>query len=889
MKKEGSKLNFGIIFLFVVIIVSFFYLSDVYAFNLFSEGTLGEWNLNLIPNETWEFKNQSFILNASFNSDANSILCLINLSLNHSTPSLAYAPQGWSVSYNTKNIVWSAKNESFCINNSYVLFNFTLISHTVDKDTLFDQYYSLKIVFPQSNSFYIIVNDTLNLTIKNDSIRPNLTSVYPPDWSFVKNGTINFTFIFKENESGLNSSSAELWWVDGNNVISCADASNWNGVKFICKESDGIYNCSYSKYLDGPYFNYRIEIEDNAGNKYNEGNDSCSPNQTYLPHTLYVDSKQPNIYLIFPNNSDHLSGKINFTFNVSDNSFDTVGIGNFKPTINCSLLIQNQTDSLVLIANWSYQNVSKSGNNTLVLMFNVSSLTDGNYTWWINCTDAAGWKAESEHRWFYVDTHGPIIGVVQPLDGSYHNSSDITLNISAYDWPAGIDVCWYDNGSQNITMKKALINSSCAYFSAMQNFSKEGNHTITFYCNDTAGNINLTTVVFTIDITQPNVSIVWPLNNSLFSSTNYSMLNFTCNVSDNIALDYVCIYTNQNGWNSKQCNNTVNNGLIVFNLSVNDGSFIAACYACDKAGNCQFSNNLSVIVERGPAIKIIHPENKTYTSNVNYVNVSIFNFMFDKFDISVIAEIDGVNYTLINQTNNNDQNYFINTSLNIGNGLHYVKIYTNDSLNNTNTSTVWFTVQVTQQSSGGGGGGGSSKSCVNECIAGSRKCVNSSYYVVCGNYDSDTCYEWSSPIACVGNCINGNCVCIEQWNCSEWSECINGTQTRECIDLNACGTSNQKPETVRPCEPTSQQVAIQKQEQKTPQAGITGFAIARNAKAAMPFVIASVVWAVVLLLTKLLYNFLFKLRAAKVKVSGDYVERFNQFANINQNKEERKQ
>jgi hypothetical protein len=35
--------------------------------------------------------------------------------------------------------------------------------------------------------------------------------------------------------------------------------------------------------------------------------------------------------------------------------------------------------------------------------------------------------------------------------------------------------------------------------------------------------------------------------------------------------------------------------------------------------------------------------------------------------------------------------------------------------------------------------------------------------------------------------------CIENWQCSLWRPCSNGIQTRECIDLNDCGTTENKP------------------------------------------------------------------------------------------------
>ena len=42
-------------------------------------------------------------------------------------------------------------------------------------------------------------------------------------------------------------------------------------------------------------------------------------------------------------------------------------------------------------------------------------------------------------------------------------------------------------------------------------------------------------------------------------------------------------------------------------------------------------------------------------------------------------------------------------------------------------------------------------------------------------------------------------ICREEWNCSEWSECVDGQQTRTCVDLNQCGTVENKPEEVQEC------------------------------------------------------------------------------------------
>lgn len=41
--------------------------------------------------------------------------------------------------------------------------------------------------------------------------------------------------------------------------------------------------------------------------------------------------------------------------------------------------------------------------------------------------------------------------------------------------------------------------------------------------------------------------------------------------------------------------------------------------------------------------------------------------------------------------------------------------------------------------------------------------------------------------------------CVESWSCSDWSECIENIQTRNCIDDNLCGTEENKTEESQSC------------------------------------------------------------------------------------------
>ena len=41
--------------------------------------------------------------------------------------------------------------------------------------------------------------------------------------------------------------------------------------------------------------------------------------------------------------------------------------------------------------------------------------------------------------------------------------------------------------------------------------------------------------------------------------------------------------------------------------------------------------------------------------------------------------------------------------------------------------------------------------------------------------------------------------CVEDWNCTDWGACVNGTQNRACTDLNECDTIYDKPNETRVC------------------------------------------------------------------------------------------
>lgn len=59
----------------------------------------------------------------------------------------------------------------------------------------------------------------------------------------------------------------------------------------------------------------------------------------------------------------------------------------------------------------------------------------------------------------------------------------------------------------------------------------------------------------------------------------------------------------------------------------------------------------------------------------------------------------------------------------------------------------------------------------------------------CGNGIDDDCDGLDST------CLD----CDEDWSCTGWSECVNGEQSRVCIEENECGTTDHKPAQEQVC------------------------------------------------------------------------------------------
>ena len=256
-----------------------------------------------------------------------------------------------------------------------------------------------------------------------------------------------------------------------------------------------------------------------------------------------------------------------------------------------------------------------------------------------------------------LDNTAPNITIISPLNQSYNNAT-ILVNISASD-TSGVSSIWFYNGSANIT-----------YTNPVNYVFLQGSNKIIAYANDTFGNINTSSVTFSVDSISPSISIIYPSQGAAFGFNTSINLNYSV-LDSNLQS---CWFNIDNALNKtiSNCQNTT------FNTS--EGSHTLNVYSNDSYGNLGSSSaNFSVAVG-APSISLNSPGVDAY---LNYTLVT-FNYTATDIDLQA-CELWG-NFTgsfIMNKTNSTlisgQQSSF---SLNLLDGNYIWNIMCNDTQGN---------------------------------------------------------------------------------------------------------------------------------------------------------------------------------------------------------------
>ena len=146
-------------------------------------------------------------------------------------------------------------------------------------------------------------------------------------------------------------------------------------------------------------------------------------------------------------------------------------------------------------------------------------ITDGANTYYFLCQDKAGNPMSSAEEWTVTKTDPLIISQTSPEGTLYYN--DITLQVRTQQGAEqGKSTCYFKQGYQNAYIE--MFSDDQLLWTQNQNDLDKGTYEYNVYCQDIAGNLNSTTIEFTVDIDtyDPIIENVHLLSNTLYIETN---------------------------------------------------------------------------------------------------------------------------------------------------------------------------------------------------------------------------------------------------------------------------------------------------------------------------------------------------------------------------------
>ena len=420
-----------------------------------------------------------------------------------------------------------------------------------------------------------------------------------------------------------------------------------------------------------------IEYTNNGGTK------------TYsTPHTVNVSA------------DGHATNSTIYNLTVSKNvmHFVTLAITNTAPIVTLSspannswsktltnTLVCNSTDANGNLANatiytwnsssYNYNSaptttISGSANSTTFadMVFSTIPIEQGAFKW--NCyicdsSNACVWA--TSNFTLNIDTTKPNINIVSPLNNTNTSNSQLNINYTVFD--TNLNSCWWtkNNGGANTSI-------NCGVNITGQTWG-EGLNNVTIFVNDSANNINSSSVTFRLDTIKPAINIVYPL--ALNYSINISALNYT--VGD--ATLTSCWYSINNGLT----NTSVTCGNNLTSLTSTEGTNNWLVGANDSVGN---SNMSKVTFFKDTVYPLISYGVGTESTNTNFSRNWIYvNTSWTELNLANITFYLYNATSIVNTTIYTTSTYFINfTNLIDGNYTYEVNI--TDTVNNKNRTGI---------------------------------------------------------------------------------------------------------------------------------------------------------------------------------------------------------
>jgi len=455
-----------------------------------------------------------------------------------------------------------------------------------------------------------------NFTV--DTTQPTVSITSPAGDSFTNSRTIAITGT--STDTNLNYTNISIY--QGTTLISSTTNSSAAWSTSLSVGADGTYNITATAY-------------DKAGNS----------NSTTVQN-ITVDTANPSISINSPASSSFLKSRtISINLTASDTNLDYTNIS----AVNSTGAVVNSTTN------------SSSGTYTVQLTVPV----DGTYNITATAHDKAGNYNSSTTSNVVVDTVVPSVSIQSPTSGAY-NSTSVDLNYTATDSRSGVANCSYKVDSGSVVPEPTCQNVTLSGLS-------QGNHAVTVYSTDNAGNTNSTSVLFSVDSLPPSVSIQSPTSG--YHNTSSIDLNYTATDSGTGVEN--CSYRLDGDpiVPEPSCDNAVLTDL-------SEGAHTVTVYSTDYAGNTNSSSVSFTVDTIQPSVSIQSPSG-TYNStsvDLNYTatdsGTGVANCSYRLDSGSVVPEPTCQNVTLSG----------------LSQGNHAVTVYATDRAGNTKSSSGLFSI-----------------------------------------------------------------------------------------------------------------------------------------------------------------------------------------------------
>ncbi|MFX1470498.1 MAG: hypothetical protein ACFFB8_17780, partial [Promethearchaeota archaeon] len=457
------------------------------------------------------------------------------------------------------------------------------------------------------------VNDTYVFTIYKDTLAPLITINTPVDGSYSNAPPIINIVCFDPNFD-------TLWY--GNGIFNITLLNNTD------------QSLDWEIWDDLPEGLYHIFIYANDTFGYINNNHIL---------TLYKDTEAPIITIDTPIDKTTYSSPPIFYIIASDPNIDTLW---YKVGINEIEITKLFQDFDAIIWN---------------------NLDQGEFQVEIYANDTFGHINSNFTLLLYKDTLAPKVVINSPLNQTYWNTRPI-LNITAYDPNLETIYCMIN------TTYFSLNNNTQTYlpFGVWSNIA-EGEFKIQFFAVDKFGHLNDSyTLTLFKDTILPNITIYYPLTNSLYGTTapDFSIFASKFNL-DKVwytLIGYTEYYLlsefsgtiNQEAWDN------FGNGTVTIRF-----------YANDTTGNIKMKEVIVMKDIYAPHIKVYQPSSIIIWNSPPIINVSAFDSDLD----SIWYKIGSMKSNIINNMEVQVDNLIWE---NISEGKFYLYIYANDSVNNIN-------------------------------------------------------------------------------------------------------------------------------------------------------------------------------------------------------------